>query len=298
MIRNTFAIAAVFLHHAHARCDSATDCSSCTNDPSCFWWEEFAYCEKGCGMNGCGASKCASDIDNCWDCLGDGYSQPAAGQYAWSPSSGSNGECVGSCMEAPADASCYPGKNPDNGFNGYDSSICYEIVEPSTCADCLRDPNSYWWEDIGYCEKGCGMNGCGAYVCASDIDNCWDCLGGEGTPASGQYAWSPSSGENGECVASCMGAPADASCYPAKNFANGFQGYDPSICYDIAPPPESECQSIGSNCKKCLKRDCAWSVGECHDDCMSAPADASCYQGQNAKRDRDTICSDEEVAFA
>ncbi|KAL7447839.1 hypothetical protein ACHAXS_000097 [Conticribra weissflogii] len=142
------------------------------------------------------------------------------------------------------------------------------------------------------------MNGCGAYVCASDIDNCWDCLGGVGTPASGQYAWSPSSDEYGKCVATCMEAPADASCYPAKNFANGFAGFDPSICDEIAPSHESECQRIGSNCKKCLKYQCAWSVGECHDDCMSAPANAACYQCQDAKRNRDNICSNEEVAIA
>ena len=142
--------------------------------------------------------------------------------------------------------------------------------------------------------QGCGMDGCGATKCASEIDNCYDCLGGSGTPASGQYAWSPSSGENGECVSSCMdmAVPADASCYPAENFYTSG-GYDPSICDEIGAP--SKCESIGTNCKKCLKSDCAWSVGDCYDDCMDAPADASCYQGKQYKQQRSSICDDEMV---
>ncbi|KAL7472115.1 hypothetical protein ACHAXS_012440 [Conticribra weissflogii] len=166
----------------------------------------------------------------------------------------------------------------------------------TSCSSCLAKSGCTWFGSIGYCETGCGMDGCGATKCASEISNCWDCLS-TGAPAFGQYAWSPSSGTNGACIASCMDAPADASCYPGKNPYNPYNGYESKDCNNIVPPPT--CASYGGNCKKCLKNDCAWSVGECHEDCMSAPADAACWQGQSAKRNRDSICSSEgEVAFA
>jgi len=190
------------------------------------------------------------------------------------------------------------------------------------------------------------MNGCGATVCPSDLTTCADCLGGEGTAASGQYAWSPSSGHTGECVASCMDAPADAACFKSKSHLDPGKGYDSSICpsisvcrtkegcgdclkhgtcawsedkcydscqdYDVArdtPCYEgkyyspsnvcSVCASIGNNCQKCMKKGCAWSVGECMDDCRYAPADAACFQKPNYGKE---ICSreftDEDSAVA
>lgn len=51
----------------------------------------------------------------------------------------------------------------------------------SNCASCVAQGN-LWWADIGHCEDGCGMDGCGASVCAKDLDTCADCLGGSGTP--------------------------------------------------------------------------------------------------------------------
>jgi len=79
-------------------------------------------------------------------------------------------------------------------------------------------------------DENSGMGGCGATVCADDITTCYECLGGPGFAASGQYAWVP---EISACVPSCDEAPADASCFKGKSSADPDDGYDPSICEDF-----------------------------------------------------------------
>jgi len=128
------------------------------------------------------------------------------------------------------------------------------------------------------------MDGCGASVCAEDIDNCYDCLGGPGTDASGQYSWSPSSGNSGECLESCMDAPADAACYKGRSSADP-SGYKPDIC-----PSISVCRSKNT-CFDCLEDGaCAWSAGSCYDSCSEddVPMDTSCYEGK--KYDAADVC--------
>ena len=239
---------------------------------------------QGCGMEGCGATVCPSDIDTCKDCLG-GPGTPASGQYSWSPEFN---ECLTSC-DVIADASCYKGKSSADP-SGYDPTICSDISDSPTpsptiglpidqcsegwdCESCLSNPDCTWFQDIGYCETGCGMEGCGATVCPSDIDTCKDCLGGPGTPASGQYSWSP---EFNECLTSCD-VIADASCYKGKSSADP-SGYDPTICSDISDSPTpsptiglpiDQC-SEGWDCESCLSNsECTWfaDLGYCETMC-------------------------------
>eukprot|EP00804_Cyclotella_cryptica_P004703 CCRYP_019116-RA/>CCRYP_019116-RA protein AED:0.08 eAED:0.08 QI:0/0.66/0.75/1/1/1/4/365/330 len=114
----------------------------------------------------------------------------------------------------------------DDNDDTYIPPVIEECSDGHDCESCLSNSRCTWFQDIGYCEKGCGMKGCGATVCASDLLVCEDCLGGPGTPASGQYSWSP---YTNECVVDCMLAPADAPCYKSKSNYDP-NGYDPSIC--------------------------------------------------------------------
>ncbi|EED91224.1 predicted protein [Thalassiosira pseudonana CCMP1335] len=314
-------------------CDEAKGCGECLSNPDCTWWNNIKYCEDGCGMNGCGANVCPRELRTCEECLG-GSDTPAGGQYFWSPYSGTNGQCIADCKNAPADAPCYKAKS-DVDPSGYGPEICAFIGvnkcnAATDCGSCLNVEGEFctWFEDIQWCEDGCGMDGCGAQVCASELTICADCLGGPGTDASGQYSWSPYSGAAGECLNSCMDAPADASCYPGKTIFDQT-GYDPSICPSISVcrkksscgecladgacawsegscfdscmddevpadgscfegkiyTPDEACPAEESVCKKkngcsaCLKAECSFSVGDCYDDCMDAPADASCFDG-------------------
>lgn len=136
----------------------------------------------------------------------------------------------------------------------------------NNCGGCLADSDCYWWADIGYCEEGCGMHGCGASVCASDIHSCYDCLGGEGTEAARQYSWSP---DADACLDNCSEI-ADASCYSSSR-------YDESICESI-----SVCRTHHT-CTECLSGgSCAWSEGSCYDSCdeYDVPQDGSCFEGE------------------
>ncbi|KAL7530801.1 hypothetical protein ACHAWF_003525 [Thalassiosira exigua] len=159
-------------------------------------------------------------------------------------------------------------------------SPSFAVSLPNNCRACVHGGNLWWserWGTNGYCADGCGMDGCGASVCASDLDTCADCLGGSGTPAAGQYSWSPFSGAAGECLESCRDAPADAPCYAAKSHLDPSKGYEPTIC-----PSISVCRSK-SSCTDCLEGGaCAWSTGSCYDSCneYDVPADASCFEGK------------------
>eukprot|EP00956_Cyclotella_meneghiniana_P001674 scaffold1823_cov38-Cyclotella_meneghiniana.AAC.5 len=147
---------------------------------------------------------------------------------SWSPDAD---QCLSSCAII-ADASCFDGTT-------YDSSVCSTIVESTCgqstdCESCLSDESKgcTWFQYdgyTGYCETGCGMNGCGASVCPSQLTNCQDCLGGDGTKASGQYSWSP---DANECLGGCD-VLADAACFEAKSSMNP-SGYDPSICEEYS----------------------------------------------------------------
>ena len=146
------------------------------------------------------------------------------------------------------------------------------------CDGCLSNSKCTWFNDIDYCEDGCGMDGCGATVCASELETCADCLGGVGTPASGQYFWSPFAGAAGECLESCDDGPADATCYKGKSATDPTNGYDPSIC-----PSISVCRSK-SSCTECLQGGaCAWSEGSCYDSCSeyNVPQDVACFEGKD-----------------
>mmetsp|Transcript_21617 Transcript_21617/g.45476 ORF Transcript_21617/g.45476 Transcript_21617/m.45476 type:complete len:213 (+) Transcript_21617:167-805(+) len=159
----------------------------------------------------------------------------------------------------------------------------------TSCSSCLRRSGCTWHATLGFCDKGCGMNGCGATKCASEITTCRQCLTFD-APAYGQYAWSPATNE---CLNSCDDAPADAPCYPGYYTEGAMKTYDSSDCSKIdgGGNNRNRCSSFKSNCKKCLKAGCAWSGGKCHKDCTTAPADAACNQGQRAKRNRRSICA-------
>ena len=212
------------------KCSDGYDCESCLSNPECTWFQDIGYCETGCGMEGCGATVCPSDLDTCESCLG-GSGTPASGQYSWSPDFDS---CLTDCSVV-ADASCYKAKSSQDP-TGYDPSICEEIANTvdqcsgaTDCESCLSNSECTWFADLGYCETMCGLHGCGAFVCASEINTCEECLGGTDTNASGQYSWSP---WTNECVEHCMFAPADAPCFKAKSIFDST-GYDPSICDEI-----------------------------------------------------------------
>ena len=116
--------------------------------------------------------------------------------------------------------------------NTYIPPVIEKCSDGYDCESCLSNSECTWFADHGYggyCETMCGMEGCGAFVCAAEIDTCEACLGGPGTDASGQYSWSP---YTNECVEDCMFAPADAPCFKAKSSYDP-SGYDPSICDEI-----------------------------------------------------------------
>ena len=211
-------------------CSDGWDCESCLSNSKCTWFQDIGYCETGCGMEGCGATVCPSELDTCETCLG-GSDTPASGQYSWSPEAN---ECLTDCSVI-ADVSCYKAKSSLDP-TGYDPSICEEIAntidqcsDGHDCESCLSNSECTWFAELGYCETMCGQHGCGASVCAAEITTCEECLGGSGTDASGQYSWSP---YTNECVEDCMFAPADAPCFKAKSSLDPT-GYDPSICDEI-----------------------------------------------------------------
>lgn len=237
-MRSAIAFTVLFISNSAAdtvdgihSCDdySGTDCSTCTAVEGCYYWPDMQFCEQGCGMNGCGADICSSQLTTCAECLG-GPGTSAQGHYAWSPSSGAAGQCVDSCSDpaVPADASCFPASS-------YDSSICESVSVCRTFTDCSM------------------------------------CLEG------GACAWS-----EGSCYESCMDddVPADASCFEGKTFTPSEAGCP------------VDCRGI-TGCSKCLKQDeCAWSSGECFNDCMDAPADAACYPGSDFGK---SVCNVEEL---
>jgi len=132
------------------------------------------------------------------------------------------------------------------------------------------------------------MNGCGASVCAADIDTCADCLGGEGTPAGGQYSWSPYSDDGGACVEDCSDftiVPADAPCYQAAG-PNNPGGSGPESC-------PATCRDYGGKCKRCLNHGCSYSTEAdvCEDSCFDLPADADCWGGPDGATPSRATCS-------
>ena len=224
------------------------------------WFEAIGVCGEGCGMEGCGATVCASDLDTCETCLG-GPGYAAAGQYAWVPETG---ECVGSCDEAPADASCFQGKSIDNP-EGYDRSICDDIVQSCPVPD-----------DNGSCD----FEPTRPYKCGQDFN----CL------------------YTKDCLAEAAGFDVDEDCCQAPDPAACGLIYQPQICgskqcpydnlcvADLAGYSEQQCESpfapqCGelSTCAECLGGGlCAWSPdvgsqGACIASCDQAPADGSCF---------------------
>lgn len=202
------------------KCSDGTDCESCLSNPECTWFQETNYCETGCGLDGCGATVCPSEIDTCEECLG-GPGTPASGQWSWSPDAN---ECLTDCMVI-ADASCYHARSLSDP-EGYTPDFCQGFAEAldqckgTNCESCTSNSECTWFAELGYCETMCGMNGCGATICAAETTTCEECLGSD---ASKQYSWSP---VDSTCYESCMFAPADAPCYQGDTF-------DASVCEDI-----------------------------------------------------------------
>jgi len=67
-------------------------------------------------------------------------------------------------------------------------------------------------------------------VCAYKCTTYEDRFGGSGTPASGQYSWSPC---DNTCFEDSMWAPADAPCYKGKSSYDPT-AYDSSICLSVS----------------------------------------------------------------
>merc|ERR1719356_110273 len=289
------------LTFAHASCEEAASCNECVSSGSdCFWWNvvnliegtQFQYCQTGCGMDGCGASVCAEDIDSCTDCLG-GPSTAASGQYFWSPYLGDSGECVEDCGDSsvPADAPCYKGKSSSDPSGSDPEDVC--PAECSTfdgkCKKCLEN-GCNWSGDAQACGDSC-----------QDLPADADCWGpGGGTPNHRTCSNSESkkcssfggnckkcirkgcnwSGEAQACGDSCIDLPADADCW-----GPGGGEPDSQTCRK-----ETECSSFEGKCKKCLRNGCNWSreAQACGDSCMDLPADADCWGPEGATPDRQT----------
>lgn len=202
------------------KCSDGTDCVTCLSNPECTWFQETKKCETGCGLEGCGATVCPSEIDTCEECLG-GPGTPASGQWSWSPDAN---ECLTDCMVI-ADASCYRARSLSDP-EGYTPDFCQGFAEAldqcqgKDCQSCTSNSECTWFAELGYCETMCGMNGCGATICAAEITTCEECLGSN---ASKQYSWSPA---DSSCYESCVFAPADAPCYKGET-------YNASVCEDI-----------------------------------------------------------------
>lgn len=207
-------------------------------------------------MEGCGATICPSRIFNCEDCLALEGSD-AAGQYAWVPETN---ECVGTCLDAPADASCYQARSIDNP-NGYDPSICRDL-EQEECPD--RNPSQ------------CRFDPSRPYVCGSEYECPMDNL----------------------CAVDAAGYDELEDCCQAPDPAGCSLIYQPVVCgskacpysslcqADLAGYKESQCSSgTGTicedydNCSDCLDGGiCSWSpdVNQCLNSCDEI-ADAKCY---------------------
>mmetsp|Transcript_43855 Transcript_43855/g.92234 ORF Transcript_43855/g.92234 Transcript_43855/m.92234 type:complete len:254 (-) Transcript_43855:46-807(-) len=196
-----------------------SDCGSCTA-AGCLWWADTKFCEQGCGMNGCGASVCASDLTTCDECLESG--DPVFSLYSWSPSAGAAGECFESCMDAPQDVACYDGST-------YDTSICESISVCRTftdCTQCLEGGACAW--SAGSCYDSCGdfdvpadascfegktytPSQAGCPVDCQSITGCRKCMRQD------ECAWSV-----GQCFNGCTEAPADAACYPGSDYGRSI----------------------------------------------------------------------------
>merc|ERR1719356_1535353 len=174
--------------------------------------------------------------------------------------------------------------------------------EAASCNECVSSGSDcFWWNVVNliegtqfqYCQTGCGMDGCGASVCAEDIDSCTDCLGGPSTAASGQYFWSPYLGDSGECVEDCgdSSVPADAPCYKGKSSSDP-SGSDPE---DVCP---AECSTFDGKCNKCLENGCNWSgdAQACGDSCQDLPADADCWGPGGGEPDSQTCRKETECS--
>ena len=86
-----------------------TDCESGTSN---------SECTEMCGI---GATICAAETTTCEECLGSDASK----QYSWSAV---DSTCYGSCMFAPANASCYKEGRNLRCFclQGYQYHACHE----------------------------------------------------------------------------------------------------------------------------------------------------------------------------
>lgn len=288
-------------------CADQTSCAACLSATpsspgvvSCTWFEDLSYCEEGCGMDGCGASVCAADVSTCEDCLG---LDTAAGQYSWVPATTA---CVpdANCNDGlvPADSACFGGAS-------YDAAVCSETdafgqpivdvveiaVQPggcnaaTTCSECMAatpDPDSSdvpfctWFEDVGFCQEGCGSEeGCGAIRCPDTITSCYQCLASD-APSFSQWSWVPDAGgPNGTCVTSCssLDVPADAPCFSGTEHGT-----------DACP----KC-SDHTTCADCLAHYCSYAEdGNCYDTCSDpeVPADGACFDGKVAGNTPDEVC--------
>ena len=115
-------------------------------------------------MDGCGASTCAADISTCSECLG----QLQHRQNAWSPD---DSTCYESCMDAPADAACFPGTD-------YGVEVC--PCNERSCEDCMEGDSCAWSPDaqdpkcLNDCSEGPADASCfpgsnyGPEICPSD----------------------------------------------------------------------------------------------------------------------------------
>ena len=176
-----------------ALCGSMEDCASCVEavkndgESTCMWFE-LGYCGTGCDMNGCGtidATECpaitlaasttsaasntlsteapegCAAITTCAECLDAkecGY---------WTV-----GECMESC--AVADASCYATEYFEDMSadeicteaenDNLDEALCGNMEDCSSCVGAIKNDGEstcMWFDNLGYCGTGCGMNGCG-----------------------------------------------------------------------------------------------------------------------------------------
>mmetsp|Transcript_1375 Transcript_1375/g.2863 ORF Transcript_1375/g.2863 Transcript_1375/m.2863 type:complete len:465 (-) Transcript_1375:151-1545(-) len=107
-----------------------------------------------------------------------------------------------------------------------DARTCEECMVATPSADGVQECT---WFSEGFCEEGCGINGCGATFCPASATECKDCLGKD---AATQYSWIPSVMS---CVPLCGTATA---CYPGTQ-------YDDKACKDIEKAEEDAAAAAG-----------------------------------------------------
>ena len=178
-----------------------------------------------------------------------------------------------------------------------------ECSTATTCLDCVESSNNCAWT-IGECHDDCDVADAACYrkqdspdltaegICAIEETKIADwelCISQPDCTSCVRVTLT-------DGISNCMWF-ADASYCGSEC---GMDGCGASTCVDEPPPtvPAGSCASATA-CVDCLasESNCAWTIGECHDDCDVA--DAACYRAENFPNlTAESICEIEETKIA